>query len=82
MTDRPTIPVVDDTPHNVKLLSAPLSAKGYEALYRRLMAAYREQGEPAEALNVYRRCREMLSIVLGAKPSAETEAVRATLSVR
>ena len=52
-----------------------------EALYRRLMAAYREQGEPAEALNVYRRCREMLSIVLGAKPSAETEAVRATLSV-
>jgi DNA-binding response OmpR family regulator len=52
-----------------------------EALYRRLMVAYREQGEPAEAMNVYRRCREMLSIVLGVRPSTETEAVRATLSV-
>jgi DNA-binding SARP family transcriptional activator len=43
------------------------------------MIAYRERGEPAEALNVYRRCRHMLSVVLGAKPSAETEAIRATL---
>lgn len=51
-----------------------------EALYRRLMICYRELGEPAEALNVYRRCREMLSIVLGVKPSPETEAIRATLS--
>jgi adenylate cyclase len=50
-----------------------------EALYRRLMVCYRELGEPAEALNVYRRCREMLSIVLGVKPSPETEGVRATL---
>ena len=50
-----------------------------EALYRRLMVCYRELGEPAEALNVYRRCREMLSIVLGVKPSPETEAIRATL---
>ena len=46
---------------------------------RRLMVCYRELGEPAEALNVYRRCREMLSIVLGVKPSPETEAIRATL---
>ena len=50
-----------------------------EALYRRLMVCYRELGEPAEALNTYRRCREMLSIVLGVKPSPETEAIRATL---
>jgi class 3 adenylate cyclase/DNA-binding SARP family transcriptional activator len=50
-----------------------------EGLYRRLMVAYRERGEPAEALNVYRRCRHMLSVVLGAKPSAETEAIRGTL---
>jgi len=50
-----------------------------EGLYRRLMIAYRERGEPAEALNVYRRCRHMLSVVLGAKPSAETEAIRGTL---
>lgn len=51
-----------------------------EGLYRRLMLAYRENGEPAEAVNVYRRCRDMLSIVLGAKPSPETEAVRSTLA--
>lgn len=50
-----------------------------EALYRRLMICYRELGEPAEALNVYRRCREMLSIVLSVKPSPETEAIRLTL---
>ncbi len=50
-----------------------------EALYRRLMVSYRELGEAAEALKVYRRCRDMLSIVLGLSPSPETEAIRATL---
>ena len=50
-----------------------------EALYRRLMICYRELGEPAEALNTYRRCRDMLSIVLNVKPSGETESVRSTL---
>ncbi|MEX0961050.1 MAG: response regulator [Burkholderiales bacterium] len=51
-----------------------------ETLYRLLMICYRELGETAEALKVYRRCRDMLSIVLGMKPSAETEAVRSTFS--
>ena len=50
-----------------------------EGLYRRLMISYRELGENAEALQVYRRCRDMLSIVLSLTPSPETEAVRATL---
>ena len=50
-----------------------------ESLYRRLMTCYRELGEVAEALQVYRRCRDMLSIVLSASPSIETEAVRTTL---
>jgi DNA-binding response OmpR family regulator len=50
-----------------------------EGLYRRLMVSYRELGETAEALKVYRRCRDMLSIVLGLSPSAETEAIRSTL---
>jgi class 3 adenylate cyclase/DNA-binding SARP family transcriptional activator len=50
-----------------------------EGLYRRLMVSYRELGETAEALQVYRRCRDMLSIVLGLSPSPETEAIRATL---
>ncbi len=50
-----------------------------ESMYRRLMICYRELGETAEALQVYRRCHDMLSIVLALKPSAETEAVRASL---
>ncbi len=50
-----------------------------EALYRRLMVCLRETGDPAGALTTYRRCRELLSIVLGRVPSPETEAVRRTL---
>ena len=50
-----------------------------EAIYRRLMICQRETGDAAGALTTYRRCRELLSIVLGRKPAAETEAIRATL---
>jgi ATP/maltotriose-dependent transcriptional regulator MalT/DNA-binding SARP family transcriptional activator len=50
-----------------------------EAVYRRLMVCLREEGNPAGALTTYRRCRELLSIVLGRSPSPETEAVRQTL---
>ena len=49
-----------------------------ESLYRRLMICYRELGETAEALRVYRRCRDLLSVVFSITPSAETEAIRAT----
>jgi LuxR family transcriptional regulator, maltose regulon positive regulatory protein len=44
-----------------------------EEVYRRLMGCYARAGHPAEALRVYRRCRQMLSVVLGIVPSAETE---------
>src|SRR6202521_1270883 len=44
-----------------------------EELYRRLMTTYLRRGEPAGALEVYRQCRQMLSVVLGIKPSAATE---------
>ena len=50
-----------------------------EGLYRDLMICHRELGQPAAALQAYRRCRELLSVVLGLAPSAETEAVRRTL---
>jgi DNA-binding SARP family transcriptional activator len=50
-----------------------------EDLYRQLMICLREQGERAAALQVYRRCRELLSVVLGMKPSPETESVRRSL---
>ena len=50
-----------------------------EPIYRRLIACLRERGDAAEAMNVYRRCRELLSIVLGVQPSAETQALVQTL---
>jgi hypothetical protein len=43
------------------------------------MVCQRERGDPAGALTTYRRCRELLSIVLGCKPAAETESIRASL---
>ena len=50
-----------------------------EDLYRSLMVCYRELGRTAEAMRVYRRCRELLSVVLALPPSPETEAVRRSL---
>jgi DNA-binding SARP family transcriptional activator len=44
-----------------------------EPLYRGLMRALAASGDQAEALVAYRRCRELLSIVLGLKPSSETD---------
>jgi len=44
-----------------------------EPLYRRLMVCHQRRGDRAEAMNVYRRCRDSLSIVLGTRPSTETE---------
>ena len=44
-----------------------------ESFYRGVMRALAATGDKAEAINAFRRCRELLSIVLGVKPSAETE---------
>ncbi len=44
-----------------------------ESFYRGLMRALAATGDQAEAINAFRRCRELLSIVLGVKPAAETE---------
>ncbi|MGH8718109.1 MAG: bacterial transcriptional activator domain-containing protein, partial [Burkholderiales bacterium] len=38
-----------------------------------------QSGRNAEALDVYRRCREILSITLGVQPSAGTQAVYRSL---
>jgi ATP/maltotriose-dependent transcriptional regulator MalT/DNA-binding SARP family transcriptional activator len=44
-----------------------------EPFYRGLMRSLAASGNRAEALVAFRRCRELLSVVLGLKPSAETE---------
>lgn len=46
-----------------------------EDIYRRLMHVHHRRGQLSSVLDVYRRCRMMLSVVLGIKPSAETEAM-------
>lgn len=46
-----------------------------EAFYHRLMVCHREQGQRAEAIEVFRRCRQMLALTLGVKPAEVTEAV-------
>lgn len=46
-----------------------------EEFYQRLMICYLELGRKAEALTVYNRCRNTLSMVLGVEPSPSTEAL-------
>ncbi len=50
-----------------------------EDLVRRQMACLIHIGEPAEAYEAYRRCRQQLSVVLGIRPSAETEGLASRL---
>jgi DNA-binding SARP family transcriptional activator len=46
-----------------------------ETFYRRQTACLRAQGRRAEALGVFRRCRQTLSVVLGVPPTKETDLV-------
>ena len=63
-----------DWSHAIDLYRRGLEADNLaEGLYRGLMRALLASGDRAEALNTFRRCRELLSIVLGTRPSAETE---------
>jgi LuxR family maltose regulon positive regulatory protein len=50
-----------------------------EDTYRRLIRCLLQLGQRAEAYEVYRRCRQQLSVVLGIRPAAETETLVATL---
>lgn len=46
-----------------------------EQLYQNLMLCHRQLGQRSEALSVYRRCRFVLSVVLGITPSPATESL-------
>ena len=46
-----------------------------EGLYRGLMLCHRELGDLGEALQAYRRCRELLTRFLGIAPNAKTQAL-------
>jgi len=51
-----------------------------ESFYRGRMVCLHAQNRRAEAIEVFRRCRQMLSVVLSIKPSAETEAAYARIA--
>ncbi len=66
-----------DWPAAIALYRRGLDADNLsEPIYRGLMRALATTGDSAEALNVFRRCRELLSIVLGVQPSPDTERLR------
>jgi len=46
-----------------------------EGLYRGLMICHQELGDHSEALQIYRRCRELLTRFLGIPPNAKTQAL-------
>jgi DNA-binding SARP family transcriptional activator len=48
----------------------------YEPLYQGLMESLLESGERGAAMDVYRRCRDMLAMTFGAMPSERTELLR------
>jgi LuxR family transcriptional regulator, maltose regulon positive regulatory protein len=53
-----------------------------EGFYQGLMRCYAGQGNRAEALSVYRRLRQQLSVLLGVPPSASSEALARELRLR
>ncbi|HZP94181.1 MAG TPA: BTAD domain-containing putative transcriptional regulator, partial [Burkholderiales bacterium] len=53
-----------------------------EAFYQGLMRCYAGLGNRAEALSVYRRLRDQLSIVLGMKPSSSSETLARELRLQ
>jgi two-component SAPR family response regulator len=46
-----------------------------EGLYRGLMFCHQQLGDHSEALQAYRRCRELLTRFLGIPPNAKTQAL-------
>ena len=48
-----------------------------EQIYQRLMHCHLMRGEYAQTVEIFRRCRKMLSIVLGVSPSTKTESFAA-----
>lgn len=50
-----------------------------EPLYQALIRIHLACGQPNDALRVYRRCRDMLSVLTGSAPSAQTTQLKASI---
>ncbi|WP_342119263.1 BTAD domain-containing putative transcriptional regulator [Pseudoduganella sp. OTU4001] len=53
-----------------------------ESSFRGIMRCTHALGDPNAAFSAYRRCRDMLSIVLGRQPSADTEQLAVDLGLK
>jgi LuxR family maltose regulon positive regulatory protein len=53
-----------------------------EGLYRGLMLCHQELGDHSDALQAYRRCRELLTRFLGIPPNAKTQALHHSVRAR
>jgi LuxR family transcriptional regulator, maltose regulon positive regulatory protein len=53
-----------------------------EGLYRGLMLCHQQLGDHSEALQAYRRCRELLTRFLGIPPNAKTQALYHSVRAR
>jgi len=51
-----------------------------EDFYQHLMICYRPLGQYAKAIEIYKRCRKMLTSVLGIEPSPKTKAIHKALT--
>ena len=47
-----------------------------ENLYRTLIQLHLDAGNHTEAMRIYRQCRQMLSVLIGAQPAPETERLK------
>ncbi len=71
-----------DPARSIALIESALSREPLaESLYQMLIQVYVGLGQGAEAMRVYRQCRQMLSVLIGAHPSAETERLRNTIQL-
>jgi LuxR family maltose regulon positive regulatory protein len=52
-----------------------------EEFYQHLMVCYQHLGQQAEAMRVYKRCRNVLSTVFGIEPSSRTETIYKSLNL-
>jgi LuxR family maltose regulon positive regulatory protein len=53
-----------------------------ESLYRGLMLCHQQLGDHSEALQAYRRCRDLLTSFLGVPPNAKTQALYHSVRAR
>ncbi len=72
----------DEPAQAIRLIEAAIEREPLaEELYRTLIQIHVTAGNHTEALRLYRQCRQMLSVLIGAQPSIETERLRSRIKL-